>query len=280
MDFAAIERERTSDEVVRVREHGRRREHEQHRRDNTHRANLAWAIALIAACRTEVDEVDRAFYDGDGRKVHCAINLDGKAGNMSSIDTALDRARDGDRIVELYAHRPGVTVEVADIEHVLAGAVDRGLEFFTYRDFAGGIERRPGLALSFDDASIVEWHALRPLFQQYRARVTFFITRYARQDDDRKAMIRELASDGHDIAAHGVDHLRAPTYVEEHGLTAYMKYEATPSIRLLREDGYDVTSFAYPFGARTEELDAELLEHVSLLRSVSFSLEGVVDPCP
>jgi hypothetical protein len=280
VELVALERERPRDEVVGIRERNASREQTQQRGGGTHRATLTWAIVLVAGCRLDVDEVDRAYYNGDDRKVHCAINLDGKAGNMSSIDEALDRARDRVRILELYAHRPGDTVAVADIEHVLAGAVDRGLDFFTYADFAAGIERRPGIALSFDDASIVEWTALRPMFQRYGARVTFFITRYARQDAARKEMIRGLAADGHDIAAHSVDHLRAPSYVEEHGLTAYMRNEALPSIYLLRDDGYNVTSFAYPFGARTNELDDELLEYVPVLRSVAFSLEGVVDPCP
>ncbi|MEJ7599620.1 MAG: hypothetical protein WKG01_17060 [Kofleriaceae bacterium] len=59
-----------------------------------------------------------------------------------------------------------------------------------------------------------------------------------------------------------------------------MADEALPSIQVLRDDGYTVTSFAYPYGARTSELDDALLKHVPLLRSVSFSLEGAIDPCP
>lgn len=224
--------------------------------------------------------MDSVFYDGDGRKVHCAVNLDGKAGNLDSIDAALDRARDRAEVLELYAHKPGETVAVADLEHVIAGAAARGLAFVTYADLAARTEVRPGLALSFDDSSIGPWYELRPLFQQYGARVTFFLTRYATQPPDLKAMVRTLAADGHDIAAHSVAHRRAPTYVEEHGLRAYLEEEALPSIQVLRDDGYDVTSFAYPYGARTGELDDALLAHVAILRSVAFSLEGAIDPCP
>ena len=39
-----------------------------------------------------------------------------------------------------------------------------------------------------------------------------------------------------------------------------------PSIRLLRDAGYPVTSFAFPFGASTRELEAALLEHVDRVR--------------
>ena len=223
--------------------------------------------------------MDGVFYDGDGRKVHCAVNLDSKAGNMPTIDAALDRALERGEVLEVYAHRPGVTVDVADIEHVLAGARDRGLAFVTYRDFARGTDVRPGVALSFDDASVHLWYEIRDLFLAYDARVTFFISRYAAIPQYHD-MVRELANDGHDIAAHSVLHLRAPTYVEEHGLAAYLADEAVPSIEVLRDAGYDVTSFAYPFGARTSELDDALLEHVPILRSVAFSLEGAPEPCP
>jgi peptidoglycan/xylan/chitin deacetylase (PgdA/CDA1 family) len=220
------------------------------------------------------------FYDGDGRKVHCAVNLDDKAGNMGSIDGALDRAAERLEVIELYAHRPGTTIDVADIEYVLAGAVERGLSFVTYADMARGVEHRPGLALSFDDASIPQWYDLRPLFDQYGARVTFFISRYAGMYPEWHEWIHDLERDGHEIAAHSVAHLRAPTYVEEHGLDAYIKEEALPSIQALRDAGHVVTSFAYPYGARTGELDDAILKHVDVLRSVSFSLQGAPDPCP
>jgi len=238
------------------------------------------SIVLSAGCIRDVAGIDGAFYDGDGRKVHCAVNLDQSARAMATVDGALDRARDRGEIVELYAHEPGDTIDLADIEHVLAGARDRGLAFVTYADMAARREMRPGLALSFDDNFVEPWHTMRPLLQQYGARVTFFISRYANMSPVNKQRVRDLADDGHEIAAHTVLHLRAPTYVEEHGLAAYMADEALPSIEVLRGDGYDVTSFAYPYGARTSELDDALLAHVSLLRSVSFSVEGVPDPCP
>lgn len=245
------------------------------------RTTLALAIGLLASCKTDLDELDGAFYDGDGRTVHCAVNLDTSAGNsLASIDGALDRAAQRSEVLELYAHKPGDTVPMATLEHVLAGARDRGLPFVTYADFAAGGGNGPGLALSFDDAGVANWLSARPLFLQYGARVTFFVTRYATMSAERRAQLRQLADDGHDIAAHSATHLRAPAYVEEHGLAAYVADEGLPSIEVLRADGYDVTAFAYPFGARTDELDRALVAHVPILRSVAFSLQGAVSPCP
>ena len=213
--------------------------------------------------------------------MHCAADLDSSAGNsLESIDTALDRAAERGEVVELYAHRPTLSVPLSKIEHVLAGAAARNLPFVTYADFAAGGVTGPGIALSFDDSGVPYWMEARPLFLAYGARVTFFVCRYAEMSDDLHAQIRELANDGHDIEAHSVLHLRAPSYVEDHGLRAYLDDEALPSIEVLRRDGYAVSAYAYPYGARTDELDHALLQHVPVLRSVSFAVGGVADPCP
>ncbi|MGE0871558.1 MAG: polysaccharide deacetylase family protein [Kofleriaceae bacterium] len=201
--------------------------------------------------------------------------------SLVSIDTALDRAADRGETVELYAHVPGRTVAVSVLEHVIEGAAARGLAFVTYADFAHGDGRGPAIALSLDDSSIAEWFALRPMLQAHAARLTLFVSHHQLLTSDETAMLRELAADGHDIAAHTVWHYRAPEYVEEHGLAAYLDDEVLPSIDRLRADGYDVTSFAYPFGARTSELDRAILQHVPIVRSIAFSYTGIVtSPCP
>jgi hypothetical protein len=239
-------------------------------------------VAVLAGCHDDIAELDGVFYDGDDRAVHCAVDLDKVAGNSTaSIDTALDRAAARGEVVELYAHDPGRTVPVDTIEHVLAGATARGLGFVTYGDFARDVGTGPALALSFDDTAVVSWAALRPLFQQHGARVTFFVSRYTRLLPEERDLLRVLANDGHDVQAHSVLHLRAPEYVEDFGLDAYLEDEVLPSIHVLRDDGYEVTAYAYPFGARTGELDRAILEHVPVLRSVSFSWSHVItSPCP
>jgi peptidoglycan/xylan/chitin deacetylase (PgdA/CDA1 family) len=238
-------------------------------------------LCAVPACKMQISEIDGAFYDGDGRLVHCGVNLDSSANSgIDSVDAALDRARDRGEVVELYAHHPGATVPVAKIEHVLAAARDRGLAFVTYADFAHGTEVMPGLALSFDDTSIDAWFALRPLFAQYQARVTFFVSRYRFAGAERHDELRQLGADGHDIEAHSANHLRGPEYVEQHGINAYVREEVDPSIKILRDEGFPVEAFAYPFGARTSELDHAIAKRVPVLRSVAFPYEGAGGPCP
>ncbi|HEX2690442.1 MAG TPA: polysaccharide deacetylase family protein [Kofleriaceae bacterium] len=244
-------------------------------------ARSAIAGAVLMACQRELGDLDGAFYDGDGRTLHCGVNLDSKANvSLESIDSGLDRARDRGEVVELYAHHPGVTVPIDKLVYVLAGAQDRGLQFFTYADFAHGRDVLPGLALSFDDTSVDAWVALRPLFAQYHARVTFFVSRYRNLSDEQHMGLQLLAADGHDIEPHSVQHLRAPDYVDNYGLDAYLRNELDPSIEVLRNDGFEVHAFAYPFGARTSELDHAIAKRVPVIRSVTFSYTGVQSPCP
>ena len=239
------------------------------------------ALAL-AGCHHDLDEIDGIFYNGDDRHVHCGADLDTRATNsLASVDTALDRAAERGEVVELYAHHPGTTVPLDKIESVLAGARDRGLPFVTYADFAAGGVTGPGIALSFDDTFIQAWTDMEPLLASYGARVTFFVSRYAALGDDLHAELHALAAAGHDVAAHTVLHLRAPSYVEEHGLAAYMADEVIPSIEVLQNEGFTITSFAYPFGARTAEIDEAILKYVPILRSVEFAYYGTVEsPCP
>jgi peptidoglycan/xylan/chitin deacetylase (PgdA/CDA1 family) len=244
---------------------------------------LLFAAVLATGCQQDVADIDGVFATGDRRLVHCAVNLDTSARNSDdSIDTGLDRARDRHEIVELYAHDPGPggTVTIDKIEHVLAGAQARGLAFVTYADFAHHSEAAPGIALSFDDTFVDAWTQLRPLFENYGAKVTFFISHYTSLSARAHDELHLLADDGHAIEAHTVLHLRAPDYVEQHGLNAYLHDEVDPSIQVLRDDGFAVEAFAYPFGARTGEIDDAIGKRVPVIRSVSFSYPEAESPCP
>ncbi len=236
-------------------------------------------MLALAGCQHDIADTDGAFYRFDGRRIHCAVDIDTSTRNDDSIDGALDRARDRGEVVELFAHHPGGTVKASTIERVLAGARDRGLRFLTYSDLATA-QPGAGLLMSFDDKWVDAWFALRPMFAQYGARVTFFIAYYPDYTDAEKAELQQLAADGHDIEAHSIAHRRAPEYVEARGLRAYLDEDVLPSITLLENDGYPITTFAYPFGSRTDETDRAILEHVSYIRSVAFTWSGVADPCP
>ncbi len=246
------------------------------------------SVALVAALssagclQTNIDAVDGAFYAGGVRKVHCAIDIDAVTRNDdASIDGGLDRARDRGEVIELFAHRPGKTVSWDTVEHVFAGARARGLPFVTYSELATGAVTGPGIAFAFDDDAVDEWTQGRDLYATYDARLTFFSTRYDLLRDSQRAELRQLSADGHDLEAHSVRHLRGPAVVEDKGLAGYMADEVQPSIDRLVADGYPVQAFAYPFGARTDEMDAAILKQVPIVRSVAMTWGVVIeDPCP
>lgn len=248
---------------------------------------IAAALALVGplACDfTPLSQTDSTYYDWDGQKVLCAAGLDPESGNsLDSVMGGLERAARQGEVLLLFAHTPGVTVPLDRLEAVLARARDLGLDFITARDIATGDgSPRAGLALCFDDSGVDQWYGARPLLDRYGARVTFFVTRFDRLSQNQRDELHALAGDGHDIEAHGLRHLVAPDYVEEFGLQAYLDDEALPSIELLRQDGFDPVAYAYPFGARTGEIDRAMLRHVQLLRSVTFTAPYplVSDPCP
>jgi peptidoglycan/xylan/chitin deacetylase (PgdA/CDA1 family) len=240
------------------------------------------AVLACAGCHESLDDVDGIFSSAP-RSVYCAVDLDTVAGNdLSSIHAGLLRARDRAEAIHLYAHSPGSTVPLDKFEAVLADANALGLPFVTYADLAAGAEPGAAVVLSLDDQDIDAWTALRPMFAAHQVRATFFVTRYYLFTDLGRAELHQLAADGHDIEAHTVNHLRAPDYVTDRGLEAWLDTDALPSISALSDDGFPPpVAFAYPFGARTDETDRAMLDHVAVLRSVVFPFSApVADPCP
>ena len=239
-------------------------------------------MLALGACRTPLDDLD-SIYSTAPQKIYCAADLDTVAGNdLDSIRGGLERAAARGEQIHLYAHIIGDTVPTETIAAVLDEASALHLPYLTYRDLAAGAPPGAALVLSFDDQAVDTWYAARPMFEAHGARVTFFVTRYWLFDAHMRDELHQLAADGHDIEAHTINHLRAPDYVADHGLRAWLDDEALPSIDVLTADGFTPpVAFAYPFGVRTGETDRAMLDHVGVLRSVSFSFSApVADPCP
>jgi hypothetical protein len=229
-------------------------------------------MVLVAACRPNFDLVDREdiFAEPGDHGVTCAASMEWPHIDEGVIDKALDRARREHIVVQLFGHDPGVTVPIDKIEMVLDDADAQGLSWLTYRDLAAGVPPVAGIAYSFDDAYIEHWAELRPMLTRYHARVTFFISSYDQLTPAQRQLVRDLASDGHDIEYHSTHHLNAAEYSRKHGIDDYLTYDIDPALAVMRADGWDPVAFAYPFGHRTNETDRALLgrDHFQILRSV------------
>ncbi len=223
------------------------------------------------------------YFGWDGERVLCAAGFDDDRGNdLDNIVEGIGRAADRGEVLILYGHKPGRDFAVSLIEDVLDAADAAGVPLVSFEDLQEPAGSGPGLALTFDDAHTAEWHAMRELLAAHDARVTFFVTRFSQLSDARVQHLVDLRADGHAIEAHGVNHLDAAELTERRGLDAWVDEELRPSIDDLRAAGFEPSSFAYPFGTRTSSLDAAALEHVGLVRSITFTEPSppVSDPCP
>ncbi len=239
---------------------------------------------LLMARPRRVAGMDGIYFAWDQRRILCALNIDDSTYLVPDLDNlreGMERARARGEVMLPYGHEPGGRLSVERLESVLALANELELPFFTYGELLGP-PRGAGIAISFDDSRIDAWHEHRAIFTAHGARVTFFVTRFDELSRARIDMLHALRADGHAIECHGLNHIKATDYVETHGLPAWIEDEVRTSLELMRREGFTPTIFAYPFGARTAEIDRAALDHVTLLRSVDWPIRGPInfDPCP
>ncbi|MGA0557440.1 polysaccharide deacetylase family protein [Larkinella sp. VNQ87] len=127
---------------------------------------------------------------------------------------------------------------------------------------------RPGFALSFDDRTVHEWYQLRDLFQRYNAKATFYVTQSDQLASDEINKLRHLQKYGCEIGSHGFRHVDATEFLKTNSPDAYMKHEIHPSVEHLNELGFQVRTFAYPYGANHESVEPHLEQHFVLTRDI------------
>jgi peptidoglycan/xylan/chitin deacetylase (PgdA/CDA1 family) len=222
------------------------------------------------------------IYAGDGsERVLCGLGVDGEGIALQEIERAMARALDQHEVLILFAHEPGRTITYERVDRVLALAESLALPYVTFPELA--VRRdHAGFSLGFDDFSVDAWFGLREILQARRARVTFFVSNFGELDAQQKHMLHLLEADGHAIEAHGVGHRNAPHYVDTHGLSRYLADEIDPLLDMMARDGFNPTTFAYPYGDRTTEIDQALLARFALLRSLSYLDRSISNsaPCP
>lgn len=233
---------------------------------------LLW-LALVAACGDnglpdfKANDQDPYFH-WDGQPNVGAYALDEL--NPGELDLVLQRidALDDEALV-LYGHAGAQGTSPATIDAVLAHAHAAGVESLTFADLVAGGPRRPGIVLTFDDMDIDAWFGWRDIFARYNARATFFVTRYREWTDDGRAKLHVLRDEGHDIEAHGLNHVNVCVYTAEHGLDAYVSDEVIPSIEVLKDDGFTPVAFAFPGGVMGNTIVEMLEPYVPLTRGIT-----------
>ena len=117
-----------------------------------------------------------------------------------------------------------------------------------------------GIVLAFDDYDAQNWEKYFVLFDKYDVKVTFFVNAYEPTDFCFNAIEK-----GHEIAFHTAGHAILT------GLTEDEIYEqAIAPIETFREQGIELTTFAYPEGLYTQELNEQLLQYYNVLRGAYY----------
>jgi peptidoglycan/xylan/chitin deacetylase (PgdA/CDA1 family) len=115
-----------------------------------------------------------------------------------------------------------------------------------------------GVVITFDDAYIDEWYSIRDLLNTYKAKVTFFVARFDRLNEDQIKKLKIFRNDGHEIAFHGLRHLNAVNFVKDNSVEKYLEVEILPGINIMKNKGFYPLSFSYPFVAHTSRIDNAL----------------------
>ena len=122
---------------------------------------------------------------------------------------------------------------------------------------------RTVVSLTFDDGRISQWTA-RDLLKNHGMNATFYLNSGTVDTSVflSWAQVGSLAADGNEIGGHTIDHLDLTTLSP-----ADATHQVCDDLSALRARGYDVTSFAYPFGASDNSAGAG-------------SIEAIVAGCP
>lgn len=242
--------------------------------------SLCCVVPALFACTTvELADREAAFARNDGERVLCGVGVDSDEIGLPEIEAAMEHAKQANEVLVLFAHRPNVSVRPERVLAVLAAAERHELPLVT---FPALVDRRDraGLAFAFDDSYIDDWMSLR---EGLRDRpVTFFVSNWGDLSHRQISALHELAADGHAIEAHGMGHRDAMLYVDRHGIDDYLADEIDPLLTAMARDGFAPTTFAYPYGSRTSEIDDALLERFSLIRSLTYLDASALAtaPCP
>jgi peptidoglycan-N-acetylglucosamine deacetylase len=107
-----------------------------------------------------------------------------------------------------------------------------------------------GICISFDDRTIHEWYEMRPVLDEYDAKVTFFISQFDSLSESEIDKLKVLKGDGHEIGSHGAMHVVAEYYIKENSYKEYIQNEIEANSESMKKAGLDPVSFAYPYGSK------------------------------
>lgn len=132
------------------------------------------------------------------------------------------------------------------------------------------INFQPGVIITFDDAYVNEWFDTDHVLKKYHWKATFNVCRIDSIGAPQLEKLHQLENEGHEISGHGYHHYNAVKFVAKNGIQEYLKQEIDPMIKSMKQKGFHVTSFSYPFGERSNTLDKALQSRFKIIRGRAF----------
>ncbi len=129
--------------------------------------------------------------------------------------------------------------------------------------------RVPGYCLTFDDHYITQWGSIKSLLDSNNVHATFFITNPSELSIEEIKILDELQKSGNEIGCHSLRHLNAIEYLKNHSVQEYIDAEIMPALKIFSNYGIYPTSFAFPQGLTADSLNAVMLTHFKILRTVA-----------
>jgi peptidoglycan/xylan/chitin deacetylase (PgdA/CDA1 family) len=156
-------------------------------------------------------------------RVQCSKGIDRDHGWKHEVLVAsLETARERGVVLHTFGHAPKLDLDAYLVD--FDWAAQSGIPLVTFADLGAG-HAGPGWAFTVDDDDVDTWYSWRESLRAHHAKLTFFVSRYEGMTEHQKTELRALASDGHDIEAHGKAHENAVDYVAASGIEAYVRDE-------------------------------------------------------
>jgi PGF-pre-PGF domain-containing protein len=133
-----------------------------------------------------------------------------------------------------------------------------------------------GIALSWDDVENIDpCYENLQTFNKYNATSTVNLNSLSGIPQSRKDNLTALHNNGWEIAAHGYNHVDSVAFLNNHTSQELLDQEITPNIAEITGYGYQVYSFAYPYGSQNDTTDALLAPYFRTLRTTNFGTVNV-----
>lgn len=136
-----------------------------------------------------------------------------------------------------------------------------------------GYVPKPGIVLTFDDNRIDNWSKYLNLLDSLGLKATFYVSGYQKLNATQKQKLKKIQARGHEIAYHTRTHPNMSTYMQKYKKTLQQMIdeEIVKGLTEMQNDGFNPTSFAFPFGAHNGLVDNALKPYFKSIRALNGS---------